>query len=89
MALQSELFTSLMDTRTPLVVVDPDVLLLLLMLLLLPLLLKLQVYPPTYNEMPPPYTCAKTSRHSASHTHRQYNAAGADPKALTLEPDEP
>ena len=39
--------------------------------------------------MAPPYTCAKTSRHSASHTHRQYDAAGADPKALTLEPDEP
>ena len=38
--------------------------------------------------MAPPYTCAKTSRHSASHTHRQYDAAGADPKALTLEPDE-
>ena len=34
-ALQSELFTSLMDTRTPLAVVDPDVLLLLLLLLLL------------------------------------------------------
>ena len=86
MALQSELFTSLMDTSMPLAVVDPDV---LLLLLLLPLLLKLQAYPPRYNEMPPPYTCAKTSRHSASHTHRQYNAAGADPKALTLEPDEP
>ena len=53
-ALQSELFTSLMDTRTPLAVVDPDVLLLLLLLLLL-----LQAYPPRYNEMPPPYTCAK------------------------------
>ena len=39
--------------------------------------------------MAPPYTCAKTSRHSASHTHRQYGAAGADPKALTLEPNEP
>ena len=38
--------------------------------------------------MEPPYTCAKTSRHSTSHTHRQYDAAGADPKALTLEPDE-
>jgi hypothetical protein len=34
-ALQSELFTSLMDTRTPLAVVDPDVLSLLLLLLLL------------------------------------------------------
>ena len=87
MALQSELFTSLMDTRTPLAVVDPEVVLLLLMLLLL-LLPKLQAYPPKYNEMPPPYTCTKTSRHSASHTHRQYDAAGADPKALTLEPDE-
>ena len=87
MALHSELFTSLMDTSTPLAVVDPDVLL-LLMLLLLPLP-KLQAYPPRYKEMEPPYTCAKTSRHSASHTHRQYDAAGADPKALTLEPDEP
>ncbi len=88
MALHSELFTSLMYTRTPLAVVDPDVLMLLLMLLLL-LLPKLQAYPPRYKEMEPPYTCAKASRHSASHTHRQYDAAGADPKALTLEPDEP
>jgi hypothetical protein len=41
-ALQSELFTPLMDTLTPLAVVDPD-------LLLLPPLrkLKLQAYPPT------------------------------------------
>jgi hypothetical protein len=39
--------------------------------------------------MAPPYTCAKTSRQSASHTHRRYDAAGADPKALTLEPNEP
>ena len=84
MALHSELFTSLMDTRTPLVGVDPDVLL----LLLLPLL-TVKAYPPKYNEMAPPYTCAKTSRHSASHTHRQYDASNADPKALTLEPDEP
>ena len=38
--------------------------------------------------MAPPYTCAKTSRHSASHTHRQYDAAGADSKALTLALDE-
>jgi hypothetical protein len=38
--------------------------------------------------MAPPYTCAKISRHSASHTHRQYDAADADPKALTLVPDE-
>ena len=37
--------------------------------------------------MAPPYTCAKNSRHSASHTQRQYDAAGADPKALTLEPN--
>ncbi len=51
-ALQSELFTSLMDTRTPLAVVDPEVL-----LLLLPLTVK--AYPPKYNEMAPPYTCAK------------------------------
>ena len=37
-ALQSELFTSLINTRTPLAVVDPDVLLLPpLLLLLLPL----------------------------------------------------
>jgi hypothetical protein len=35
--------------------------------------------------MVPPYTCANISRHSASHTQRQYDAAGADPKALTLE----
>jgi hypothetical protein len=39
--------------------------------------------------MAPPYTCAKTSSHSASHTYRQYDAAGADHKALTLEPNEP
>ena len=82
MALQSELFTSLMDTRTPLAVVHPDVLLLLLSL-------KLQAYPPKYKEMAPPYTCAKTSRHSTLHTQRQYDAAGADPKALTLAPDVP
>ena len=88
MALQSELFTSLMDTRTPLAVVDPDVLLLLLLLLLL-LSLKLQAYPPRNNEMAPPYTCAKTSRHSTSHAQRQYDASNADPKALTLEPNEP
>jgi hypothetical protein len=37
--------------------------------------------------MAPPYTCAKTSHHSASHTQRQYDAAGADIKALTLDPD--
>ena len=86
MALQSELFTSLMDTSTPLAVVDPDTLLLMLLLLLLT---KLQAYPPRYKEMEPPYTCAKTSRHSASHTHRQYDASNADPKALTLEPNEP
>ena len=34
--------------------------------------------------MAPPYTCAKASRHSASHRQRQYDAAGADPKTLTL-----
>ena len=84
MALQSELFTSLMDTSTPLAVVDPDVLLLLQLLLML----LLQAYPPRYNEMPPPYTCAKTSRHNASYAHRLYDAAGADHKALTLEPNE-
>ena len=39
--------------------------------------------------MAPPYTCAQTSRQGASHTHRQYDAAGADPKALTLGLDEP
>ena len=89
MALQSELFMSLMDTRTPLAVVDPDVLLLLPLLLSLMLSLKIQAYPPKYKEMAPPCTCAKTSRHSASHTHRQYDAADADPKALTLEPNEP
>ena len=48
-ALQSELFTSLMDTRTPLAVVDPDVL-----LLLPPPPLELQAYPPRYNENDPP-----------------------------------
>ena len=52
MALQSELFTSLMDTSTPLAVVDPDVL-----LLLLPLMQLLQAYPPRYNDIAPPYTC--------------------------------
>ena len=79
-ALQSELFTPLMDTLTPLAVVGPD-------LLLLPLReLKLQAYPPTYDEIEPPYTCAKTVRHSASHAQRQYDPSGADPKALTLEP---
>jgi len=39
--------------------------------------------------MAPPYTCAMTSRHSASHTHRQYNQGGDDHNALTLEPLEP
>ena len=82
-ALQSELFTPLMDTLTPLAVVDPD------WLLLLPLLLKLQAYPPTYDEIEPPYTCAKTVRQSASHAQRQYDTLGTDPKALTLEPNEP
>ena len=82
-ALQSELFTPLMDTLTPLAVVGPD-------LLLLPLReLKLQAYPPTYDEIEPPYTCAKTVRHSASHAQRQYDPSGTDPKALTLEPDAP
>ena len=37
----------------------------------------------------PPYTCAKTSRHSVLHAQRQYDAGGADHKALTLEPSEP
>ena len=45
-ALQPELFTLLMDTLTPLAVVNPDVLLLLLLLLSL----RLQAYPPKYNE---------------------------------------
>jgi len=53
-ALQPELFTLLMDTLTPLAVVDPDVLLLLPPLLLL----KLQAYPPRYNENDPPYELA-------------------------------
>jgi hypothetical protein len=53
-ALQSELFTSLMDTRTPLAVVDPDVLSLLLLPPPLPLSLQLQAYPPRYNESDPP-----------------------------------
>ena len=83
MALQSELFTPLMDTLMPLAAVDPDVLLLLPLLLL-----KLQAYPPTYDEIEPPYTCAKTVRHSASHAQRQYDTLGTDPKALTLEPNE-
>jgi hypothetical protein len=81
-ALQSELLTSLMDTLTPLAVVDPD------WLRLLSPLLKLQAYPPTYDEIEPPYTCAKTVRHSASHAQRQYDPSGTDPKALTLEPNE-
>ena len=38
--------------------------------------------------MAPPYTCAKTSHHNASYAHRLYDAAGADHKALTLEPNE-
>ena len=46
-ALQSELFTPLMDTLMPLAVVDPD-------LLLPPPLLELQAYPPKYNENDPP-----------------------------------
>jgi len=53
-ALQPALFTLLMDTLTPLAVVDSDVLLLLLPLPLL-LSLKLQAYPPRYNENDPPY----------------------------------
>jgi len=48
--LQPELFTLLMDTLTPLAVVDPDV-----MLLLLPPPLMLQAYAPRYNENDPPY----------------------------------
>ena len=80
-ALPSELFTPLMDTRTPLADIGPDVL-----LLLLPRL-KLQAYPPTYDEIEPPYTCAKTVRQSASHAQRQYDPSGTDPKALTLAPD--
>ena len=82
-ALQSELFTPLMDTLTPLAVVGPD------LLLLPPLELKLQAYPPTYEEIEPPYTCAKTVRQSASYAQRQYDSLGTDPKALTLEPNEP
>ena len=81
-ALQLELFTPLTDTLTPLADVGPDVLL----LLLLPRL-KLQAYPPTYDEIEPPYTCAKTVRQSASHAQRQYDPSGTDPKALTLAPD--
>ena len=52
-ALQPELFTLLMDTLTPLAVVNPDALLLLPLLPLL-LLLQLQAYPPRYNENDPP-----------------------------------
>ena len=48
-ALQSELFTFLMYTLTPLAVVNPH---LLLLLLLEP---SLQAYPPRYNENEPPY----------------------------------
>ena len=47
-ALQPELFTLLIDTLTPLAVVNPDVLLLLLPPLML------QAYPPKYNENDPP-----------------------------------
>jgi hypothetical protein len=47
LVLQSEPFTSLMDTSKLLAFVDPDVL-----LLLLPL--KLQAYPPMHNENDPP-----------------------------------
>jgi hypothetical protein len=47
-ALQSELFTLLMKTLTPLADVNPDVLL----TVTLP---KLQAYPPRYNENEPPY----------------------------------
>ena len=83
-ALQLKLFTSLKDTRTPLAVIDPDVL--LLPPLMLVLLLELQAYPPRYNEIAPPYTCTNNSRHSASHEYRQFDPAGADPRALTLEP---
>ena len=79
-ALQSELFTPLMDTLMPLAVVDPD-------LLLPPSRLELQAYPPKYDEIEPPYTCAKTVRQSASHAQRQYDPSGTDPKALTLAPD--
>ena len=50
-ALQLELFTLLMDTFTPLAVVNPDMLLLLLAL-------KLQAYPPRYKENEPPYELA-------------------------------
>ena len=49
-ALQPELFTLLMDTLTPLAVVNPDA---LLLLLLKPP--KIQAYPPRYNENDPPY----------------------------------
>ncbi len=84
-ALQSELLTSLMDKLKSLAVVVKDVLLLRPLLLLL----KLQAYPPTYDEIEPPYTCAKTVRHSASHAQRQYDPSGTDPKALTLAPNEP
>ena len=51
-ALQLELFTLLIDTFTPLAVVNPDLLLLLL------LKLKLLAYPPMYTENEPPYELA-------------------------------
>ena len=37
----------------------------------------------------PPYTCAKTLRHSTLHAKWQYDEGCADPKALTLEPRDP
>jgi len=65
-ALQLELLTLLMDTFTPLAVVNPDELLLLL-------LLTLKAYPPRYTENDPPYTCAKTLHQRASHAQRQHD----------------
>ena len=73
-ALQLELFTLLMDTFTPLAVVNPDELLLLL-------LLTLKAYPPRYTENDPPYTCAKTLHQRASHAQRQHDRGGDDRKS--------
>ena len=77
MALQLELFTLLMDTFTPLAVVNPDELLLLLLLVL-------KAYPPRYTENDPPYTCTKTLHQRASHAQRQHDRGGDDRKSTDI-----
>ena len=67
----------LMDTFTPLAVVNPDELLLLLLLVL-------KAYPPRYTENDPPYTCAKTLHQRASHAQRQYDRGGDDRKSTHI-----